>query len=47
MHILFTRPLEDSEELILKFKDLGHQVSHMPVIQIEKVEYEKNNFLDF
>jgi len=47
MHILFTRPLEDSEELILKFKDLGHKVSHMPVIQIQKVEYEKINFLDY
>ena len=47
MHILFTRPLEDSEALILKFRDLGHKVSHMPVIQIEKVEYEKINFLDY
>ena len=47
MHILFTRPLEDSEELILKFRDLGHKVSHMPVIKIEKVEYEKINFLDY
>ncbi len=47
MHILFTRPLDDSEELILKFRDLGHKVSHMPVIQIEKVEYEKINFLDY
>ena len=47
MHILFTRPLEDSEELILKFRDLGHKVSHMPVIQIEKVEHEKINFLDY
>ena len=47
MHILFTRPLEDSEELILKFKHLGHIVSHMPVIKIEKVEYEKINFLEY
>jgi len=47
MHILFTRPLEDSEALILKFRDLGHKVSHMPVIQIEKVECEKINFLDY
>ena len=47
MHILFTRPLEDSQELILKFKDLGHKVSHMPVIKIEKVEYEKINFEDY
>ena len=47
MHILFTRPLEDGEEIILKFRDLGHKVSHMPVIQIEKVEYEKINFSDY
>ncbi len=47
MHILFTRPLEDSQQLILKFRDLGHKVSHMPVIQIEKVEHEKINFLDY
>ena len=47
MHILFTRPLEDSEDLILKFRNLGHKVSHMPVIQIEKVEHEKVNFLDY
>ena len=47
MHILFTRPLEDSQELILKFRDLGHKVSHMPVIQIEKIEYEKINFQDY
>jgi Uroporphyrinogen-III synthase len=47
MHILITRPLEDSEELILKFSDLGHKVSHMPVIRIEKIEHEKINFLDY
>ena len=47
MHVLFTRPLEDSEELILKFKDLGHKVSHLPVIKIEKVDYEKVNFSDY
>ena len=47
MHVLFTRPLEDSEELILKFRDLGHKVSHLPVIKIEKVDYEKINFSDY
>tara|TARA_Y100001970_G_scaffold209549_1_gene255490 strand:+ start:88 stop:786 length:699 start_codon:yes stop_codon:yes gene_type:complete len=47
MHILFTRPLDDSQEIILRFKDLGHKVSHMPVIQIEKVKYKKINFLDY
>ena len=47
MHILFTRPLEDCNELILKFSKLGHKVSHMPVIQIEKIEHEKINFIDY
>ena len=35
MHILLTRPLEDSREMILKFQSLGHEVSHMPLISIE------------
>ena len=37
MHILLTRPLEDCSEMILKFQSLGHQVSHLPLIRIEKV----------
>ena len=36
MHILLTRPLEDCSEMILKFQSLGHQVSHLPLIDIEK-----------
>ena len=36
MHILLTRPLEDSQELILRLQILGHQISHMPLIKIEK-----------
>ena len=47
MHILFTRPLEDSHDLMVKFTELGHKVSHMPVIQIKKIEHEKINFLDY
>tara|TARA_B100000035_G_scaffold89832_1_gene75753 strand:+ start:710 stop:1408 length:699 start_codon:yes stop_codon:yes gene_type:complete len=47
MHILLTRPLEDSKELILKFKSLGHQVSHLPVINIEKKDYENINLNEF
>ena len=35
MHILLTRPLEDCHEMILKFKSLGHKVSHLPLISIE------------
>ena len=44
MHILLTRPLEDSKDLIMRFKELGHQVSHLPVITIEKKDYEDPNF---
>ena len=47
MHILLTRPLEDCAEMIIKFKSLGHQVSHIPLLKIDKVDYEKINFLDF
>jgi|TARA_B100000929_G_scaffold62259_1_gene47298 uroporphyrinogen-III synthase len=47
MHILLTRPLEDSHELILRFKKLGHDVSHFPLIKIEKKDYEKLNFSDY
>ena len=47
MHILLTRPLEDCSEMIIKFKSLGHQVSHLPLLSIEKINYEQINFLDF
>ena len=47
MHILLTRPLEDCSEMILKFKSLGHKVSHIPLINIEKVNYEKIEFSDY
>jgi len=47
MHILLTRPLEDSREMILKFQSLSHEVSHMPLISIEGVKYEDLNFSDF
>jgi uroporphyrinogen-III synthase len=47
MHILLTRPLEDCTDMIIKFKSLGHQVSHIPLLTIEKVEYEQINSLNF
>ena len=47
MHILLTRPLEDCHEMILKLKSLGHQVSHLPLININKLDYEQVNFLDY
>ena len=47
MHILLTRPLEDSHELILRFNKLGHDISHLPLIKIEKKNHEKLNFSDY
>ena len=47
MHILLTRPLEDNREMILKFQSLGHEVTHMPLINIEGIKYEDLNFSDF
>ena len=47
MHILLTRSLEDSYEMILKLQRLGHKVSHMPVIDIKKIDYENLKFSEF
>ena len=47
MHILLTRPLEDCSEMILKFRSLGHQVSHLPLINIESINYEEIKFSDY
>ena len=47
MHILLTRSLEDSIEMISKFKSLGHQVSHLPLLNIDRMDYEQINFLNF
>ncbi len=47
MHILLTRPLEDCSEMIVKFKSLGHQVSHLPLLSVEEVSHDKINFADF
>ena len=40
MHILLTRPIEDSKDLIIKLKNLGHKVSHLPVINVVSEEYK-------
>ena len=47
MHILLTRPIEDSSEIILKFQSLGHQVSHLPLLSVNKVNYGEINFSDY
>ena len=44
MHILFTSPFDDCHELMLRFKSLGHIVSNIPVISIQKIIYESLDF---
>jgi len=41
MHIVITRPKEDSSDLIKNLIKLGHTVTHLPVIKIEKLETKK------
>jgi uroporphyrinogen-III synthase len=47
MHILFTRPIEDCQEMILKFQSIGHNISHLPLIRIEGLKYKNLNYSDF
>jgi len=47
MHILFTRPLDDCHEMISKFQSLGHEISHLPLINIEGLKYETPNYSEF
>ena len=47
MHILLTRPLGDCLDMIIKFKSLGHQVSHLPLLNIEPIKYDIINFSEF
>ena len=47
MHILLTRPLEDCSEMIVRFKSLGHQVSHLPLLNIEKINFDEIDFSEF
>ena len=47
MHIVITRPKEDSLYLIERFKKLGHMVTHLPVIKVERLETEKINFQNY
>ena len=44
MHILLTRPFDDSKELILKFSSLKHKVSHLPLLNIKKKETKEIDF---
>ena len=47
MHILLTRPLEDCSQMILRFQSLGNKVSHLPLLKVEKIDYNEINFSQF
>ena len=47
MHVLLTRPLEDCHEMILKFQSLGHEISHLPLINIEGLKHKLLNYSEF
>jgi len=47
VHIIITRPKEDSPYLIENLIKLGHVVTHLPVIKIEKLQTKKINLLNY
>ena len=47
MHVLLTRPLEDSLDFIKRFKSKGFTVSHLPLIKINKIDYPKLNSSEY
>ena len=47
MHIVITRPKEDSLYLIENLIKLGHIVTHLPVIKIEKLVTDKINLENY
>ena len=42
MHIIITRPIEDSLELIRNLSFKNHVVTHLPLINIKKISNKKN-----
>tara|TARA_B100000989_G_scaffold204042_1_gene154402 strand:+ start:1709 stop:2407 length:699 start_codon:yes stop_codon:yes gene_type:complete len=47
MHILLTRPLDDSIDLILKFGSQNHKVSHLPLLSIKKKKYYEPDYKSY
>ncbi len=46
IHVLLTRQFEDCSELIIRLKQLGHMVSHLPLLTIEKISYDQKAIQD-
>ena len=47
MHVVITRPIEDSLELIKDLKIANHTVTHIPLLNIKKVFHQDINFNDY
>tara|TARA_Y100000590_G_scaffold256942_1_gene288567 strand:- start:31 stop:732 length:702 start_codon:yes stop_codon:yes gene_type:complete len=47
VHIIITRPKEESLYLIENLIKSGHSVTHLPVIKIEKLQTKKINLLNY
>ena len=47
MHIVITRPKEDSLHLIENLIKLGNMVTHLPVIKVEKLKVKKIDLLSY
>ena len=47
MHVIITRPIEDSLELIRNLKIINHTITHLPLISVKKISYENINFKDY
>jgi len=47
LHIIITRPKEDSLDLMERLKKLGHVVTHLPVIRVEELKTKKINLHNY
>ena len=47
MHIIVTRPIEDSLELIRNLSIKNHVVIHLPLINIKKISNKNINFHNY
>ena len=47
MHVVITRPIDDSLELIKNLKIANHTVTHLPLINIKKISHKKIDFHNY
>ena len=47
MHVIITRPIEDSLELIRNLKIINHTITYLPLINVRKISNENIKFKDY